>query len=710
MAGARALLLDDEQQDVHVAVVVGASRTHWRSPDVSPLHQYSWRLRLQNQVRPLASVRRQRVLVHPRHHQHLRRSPSSWTIAGTSPSASKATAAISASVRGDRASTAVGIGASSVPASPTAYLPLLSALRRTLRRGREARGRLAPDGRDSPVPPSRPAVPPCSRAHGDDRVDDWFWLRDRDDPDGARVPRGRERVHRGRARAPRAAPRAAVRGDPEPGAGDRRRPRRSATATHEYFRRTVEGRQYAVHCRRPAGTPGLPDPDAEPGTEPGRSCSSTRTSSPAGPSTSRSAGSRRRPTSDCSRTPPTTTGGERYELRFRDLDDRRGPARRRSPDVYYGLGLGERRPHRLLHAARRRHAAVAGLAPPTRHARQPTTCSSSRRTTSASTSASTAPAAARTSSSPRLEDHERGVARRRRRPGRRAARRRRRARDGVEYTVEHHADRGHGDRFFVLTNDDGAENFKLMVSAGRRARAASSWTEVVPHRPDVRLDDVDAFAGHLVLLRADGRARAARRPRPRRPATSTRDRDARPGVLGLGRREPRVRHGDAALRLHVARHARCRRFDYDLVDREAHAREATARARGYDPTQLETQRALGDGARRHARPDLGRAPAGTRARRHRARAALRLRRRTRSRSTRRSRAPGSACSTAGVVFAIAHVRGGGELGRALVRGRQARAQAQHVHRLHRARRAPDRRGLHVAATASRPGAAARAGS
>ena len=31
----------------------------------------------------------------------------------------------------------------------------------------------------SPVAPRRPIV---LRAHGDERVDDWFWLRDRDDP------------------------------------------------------------------------------------------------------------------------------------------------------------------------------------------------------------------------------------------------------------------------------------------------------------------------------------------------------------------------------------------------------------------------------------------------------------------------------------------------------------------------------------------------
>ncbi len=55
-----------------------------------------------------------------------------------------------------------------------------------------------------------------------------------------------------------------------------------------------------------------------------------------------------------------------------------------------------------------------------------------------------------------------------------------------------------------MTNDDGAENFKLMLtpvaSPGR-----AHWREVVAHRPDVRLDAVDAFADHVVLSeRADG--------------------------------------------------------------------------------------------------------------------------------------------------------------------------------------------------------------
>ena len=62
----------------------------------------------------------------------------------------------------------------------------------------------------------------------------------------------------------------------------------------------------------------------------------------------------------------------------------------------------------------------------------------------------------------------------------------------VEYTVEHH-----GDRLFITTND-GAANFRL-VEAPVATPSREHWREVIPGRDDVRLEGVDAFRSHLVI-------------------------------------------------------------------------------------------------------------------------------------------------------------------------------------------------------------------
>ena len=62
----------------------------------------------------------------------------------------------------------------------------------------------------------------------------------------------------------------------------------------------------------------------------------------------------------------------------------------------------------------------------------------------------------------------------------------------LEYSVEHH-----GDQFFIVTNSD-AVNFKLMcASVDNPSRA--NWEEVIPHREAVKLDSVSAFQNHLVI-------------------------------------------------------------------------------------------------------------------------------------------------------------------------------------------------------------------
>ncbi|HEX6033640.1 MAG TPA: S9 family peptidase, partial [Anaerolineales bacterium] len=64
--------------------------------------------------------------------------------------------------------------------------------------------------------------------------------------------------------------------------------------------------------------------------------------------------------------------------------------------------------------------------------------------------------------------------------------------EGVEYFAAHH-----NGYFYIVTNDQ-AENFKLMkvsVEAPERER----WEEVIPHRNDVLIDYVDTFKDYMVL-------------------------------------------------------------------------------------------------------------------------------------------------------------------------------------------------------------------
>ncbi|QIS01468.1 prolyl oligopeptidase family serine peptidase [Nocardia brasiliensis] len=72
-------------------------------------------------------------------------------------------------------------------------------------------------------------------------------------------------------------------------------------------------------------------------------------------------------------------------------------------------------------------------------------------------------------------------------------------REGVEYSAEHAVVAGE-DRFLILHNDvvDGvkAENFVL---ADAPVADPSNQTLLIGHRDDVRLEDIDAFADHLVL-------------------------------------------------------------------------------------------------------------------------------------------------------------------------------------------------------------------
>lgn len=64
---------------------------------------------------------------------------------------------------------------------------------------------------------------------------------------------------------------------------------------------------------------------------------------------------------------------------------------------------------------------------------------------------------------------------------------------GVEYSIAHYRD-----CFYILTNKDGATNFKLMKTPVDSPEI-ENWEEVIPHRKEVLLEDIDLFRDYLVV-------------------------------------------------------------------------------------------------------------------------------------------------------------------------------------------------------------------
>lgn len=64
---------------------------------------------------------------------------------------------------------------------------------------------------------------------------------------------------------------------------------------------------------------------------------------------------------------------------------------------------------------------------------------------------------------------------------------------GLEYSISHFED-----NFYVVTNKDSATNFKLMKTPVANT-AMENWVDVIPHRKDYLLEDIDIFEKYLVV-------------------------------------------------------------------------------------------------------------------------------------------------------------------------------------------------------------------
>ena len=287
-------------------------------------------------------------------------------------------------------------------------------------------------------------------------------------------------------------------------------------------------------------------------------------------------------------------------------------------------------------------------------------------------------------------------------PGDRAARTRARVH------VEHHVDDTHGDRFLIVTNSATAP--ELQARGARRSThpAARYWVDARRRTATTSASTASTRSATTSCspnapTGSSGCASCALDERRQRTSSRCPTPCTRVWVGANPEYDTRtLRYGYTSLV------APATDVDYDMDTRTATVVKAQPVLGGYDPRRTRP-RACGRPARRHARPDLDRAPQGLAARRHRRPALLYGYGSYEISIDPAFRASRLSLLDRGFVFAIAHVRGGGELGRALVRGRPARAQGNTFTDFIALRRGPRRRGLHRRPAGSSRAAGAPAG-
>ena len=335
------------------------------------------------------------------------------------------------------------------------------------------------------TPPTARRVPHVLRSHGDERNDDWFWLRNRDDPEVIAYLEA-ENAFADASLAPLAPLRDRLFGEIRARVQETDESAPVAEGAWEYTSRTREGAQYAIHCRRKRGE----GPDAaqvvlDENVLAGENDYFALGVFEVTPDHAVLAYS------------VDFNGGERYTLRFRDLNTG-ADLPDIVDDITYGLAWADdmrtcfyvrpddsMRPSEIWRHVLGTSAADDVLVQRedderfylgierTRTGRFVLIDASSKLTSEVWFVPTDAP-----------ESDPRVIVRRE---------------HGHEYLVEHHWSEAHGDRFLIVTNQGGnARNFEL-VAAPCAAPGRASWEPLVPHRDDVKLDAVNAFADHIVL-------------------------------------------------------------------------------------------------------------------------------------------------------------------------------------------------------------------
>ncbi len=152
---------------------------------------------------------------------------------------------------------------------------------------------------------------------------------------------------------------------------------------------------------------------------------------------------------------------------------------------------------------------------------------------------------------------------------------------GMEYSVEHH-----GDFFYIVTNDE-AVNFKLMRTPISNP-AKVNWMKVIPHRPEVKIDSALAFKNYIVVSE---RERGLRQLQIRDMANGQEHTIEFPEPVYTVRRGVNREFDTNLLRFQYTSLVTPRSiFDYNMDARTRVLMKQDEVLGGYDPTQYRSER------------------------------------------------------------------------------------------------------------------------